>query len=168
MNITAPTRQIWKSAELLIAFHKNKKRERRDSPFLWRPKEAFARLLSDTQEQEAFVLVKAEGDAEDIQIKLHPDKIVVRRDQPLGWSGLVIEDDFVRVIVDNTTIRISPDGTVKVERDAETTYLEGDGSIIKVSPDAEILVSSDGENISRRTADKIDAISADGIMSRAR
>jgi len=39
MNITSPTRQIWKSAELLISFHKNKKRERRDSPFLWRPKE---------------------------------------------------------------------------------------------------------------------------------
>lgn len=168
MNITSPTRQIWKSAELLIAFHMNKKRERRDSPFLWRPKEAFARLLGDTSEQEAFILMKAEGDAEDIQIKLHPDKIVVRRDHPLGWSGIAIDEDFVRVIVDNTTIRISPDGTVTVERDAETTYLEGDGSIIKVSPDSEILVSSDGDNISRKTASKLDAITADGILSKAR
>ncbi|ASM75139.1 MULTISPECIES: hypothetical protein [Roseobacteraceae] len=166
MTLPAKVHAIWESAELLIAFHKNKKRQKRDEPFLWRPKEAFARLLAKPEDQEAFVMLKGVDDVEDVQIKLHPDKVVVRRDQPLGWSGIVIEEHSVRVLVDNDWIEIKHDGSVVVSRDMETTYLEGDGSIIKINPDAEIMVSGDGRRMSRRTDDQIDAFTEDGFVSR--
>jgi hypothetical protein len=166
MTLPSPVRAVWKSAELLIAFHKNKKREKRAEPFLWRPKEAFARLLAEPEDQEAFVVLKGADDVEDVQIKLHPDKVVIRRDQPLGWSGIVIDEHTVRVMVDNVWVRIDHNGGVVVERDAETTYLEGDGSIIKINPEAEIMVSSDGRRMSRRTDSQIDAFTEDGFVSR--
>jgi hypothetical protein len=166
MTLPSPVRAVWKSAELLIAFHKNKKREKRAEPFLWRPKEAFARLLAEPEDQEAFVVLKGADDVEDVQIKLHPDKVVIRRDQPLGWSGIVIDEHNVRVKVDNVWVRIDHNGSVVVERDAETTYLEGDGSIIKINPEAEIMVSSDGRRMSRRTDSQIDAFTEDGFVSR--
>jgi hypothetical protein len=166
MTLPSPVRAVWKSAELLIAFHKNKKREKRAEPFLWRPKEAFARLLAEPEDQEAFVVLKGADDVEDVQIKLHPDKVVIRRDQPLGWSGIVIDEQTVRVKVDNIWVRIDNNGSVVVERDAETTYLEGDGSIIKINPEAEIMVSSDGRRMSRRTDSQIDAFTEDGFVSR--
>jgi hypothetical protein len=166
MTLPSPVRAVWKSAELLIAFHKNKKREKRDDPYLWRPKEAFARLLAKPEDQEAFVVLKGADGVEDVQIKLHPDKVVIRREQPLGWSGIIIDEHTVRVNVDNVWVRIDHNGSVVVERDAETTYLEGDGSIIKINPEAEIMVSSDGRRLSRRTEGQIDAFTEDGFVSR--
>lgn len=166
MTLPSTVRAVWNSAELLIAFHKNKNREKRDEPFLWRPKEAFARLLAKPEDQEAFVVLKGADDVEDVQIKLHPDKVVIRRDQLLGWSGIVIDEHTVRVKVDNVWVRIDNNGGVVVERDAETTYLEGDGSIIKINPEAEIIVSSDGRSMSRRSEGQIDAFTEDGFMSR--
>ena len=168
MTLPSPVRAVWKSAELLIAFHKNKKREKRDEPFLWRPKEAFARLLAKPEDQEAFVVLKGADDVEDVQIKLHPDKVVIRRDQPLGWSGIIVSEHCVRVKVDNDWIEIKHDGSVVVSRDMETTFLEGDGSIIKIDPDTEILVSGDSSSITRRTADRIEALTPDGVVSRGR
>ena len=70
--------------------------------------------------------------------------------------------------VDNIEITISPDGSVKVVNDAETTYLEGDGSLIKITPDSEILVAGDGSSMSRRTEHHIDAISDQGVLSKRR
>lgn len=168
MTVPSTVRAVWKSAELMIAFHKNKKKERRDTPYIWRPKDAIARLLAKPEDQEAFVVLKAEDGAADVQIKLHQDKIVIRRDHVLGWSGVVIDEHSVKVLVDGDLIRIDHDGAVKIERDAETTYLEGDGSIIRTSPDAEITVSSDGRTMSRRTGEQIDAFTPDGFISRKR
>lgn len=169
MTLPVPSiRKVWKSAELLIAFHKNKRKERRDSPYLWRPKDGIARLLGPPEDQETVVVLKGEDDHEDVQIKIHTDKVVVRRDQVLGWSGVIIDDDFVKVKVDNIEITISPDGSVKVVNDAETTYLEGDGSLIKITPDSEILVAGDGSSMSRRTEHHIDAISDQGVLSKRR
>lgn len=161
-------RTVWNSAKLLIAFHKDKQRKMRATPVVWSPREAFARLLANTGDQEAFVQVEGADSADDVQIKLHPDRIIVRRSKHAGWSGLIIDDDNIQIAMENQTIKIAPDGTVTVEHGADTTYLEGNGSIIKVSPDSEILVSSDGAQISRKTDHKLDAITADGIVSRAR
>lgn len=168
MTLQSPIRAVWKSAELLIAFHKNKRREKRDAPFLWRPKEAFARLLAKPEDQEAFVVLKGTEDVADVQIKLHPDKVVIRRDQPLGWSGIIVSEDSVSVSVDNDWIRIKHDGSVVVKRDMETTFFEGDGSIIKIDPDTEITVSSDSSSVTRRTVDRIEALTPDGVVSRNR
>ena len=159
---------LWSSAELLIAFHKTRARVTRAVPFLWRPQRAVARILARPADQEAFVLLKGTDGCADLQIKLHPDKLVIRRDQALGWSGIIFDDHVVRVQVDDVWIRIGPDGAVVVTRDADTTYLEGDGSIIRISPDAEIVVSSNGGQISRRTPDQIEALTADGFVSRRR
>ncbi|MEP2457420.1 MAG: hypothetical protein ABJP66_06630 [Hyphomicrobiales bacterium] len=168
MTVPSTVRAVWKSAELMIAFHKNKKKERRDTPYIWRPKDAIARLLAKPEDQEAFIVLKAEDDAADVQIKLHQDKMVIRRDHVLGWSGVVIDERSIKVLVDDDWIRIDHDGSVKIERDAETTYLEGDGSIIRTSPDAEITVSSDGQTMSRRTGEQIDAFTPNGFISRKR
>ena len=159
---------LWSSAELLIAFHKTRARVTRAAPFLWRPQRAVARLLAKPADQEAFVLLKGTDDCADLQIKLHPDKVVILRDQVLGWSGIILDYQVVRVRVDDAWIRIGPDGAVAVTRDADTTFLEGDGSIIRISPDAEIVVSGDGGQISRRTPDQIEALTADGYVSRRR
>ncbi|MFK7882349.1 hypothetical protein [Roseobacter sp.] len=168
MTVPSTVRAVWKTAELMIAFHKNKKKERRETPYLWRPKDAIARLLAKPEDQEAFVVLKGDDDAADVQIKLHPFKMVIRRDHVLGWSGVVIDEHSIKVLVDDDWIRIDADGSVKIERDAETTYLEGDGSIIRISPDAEISVSSDGQTMSRRTGEQIDAFTPDGFISRKR
>jgi hypothetical protein len=159
---------LWSSAELLIAFHKTRARVKRATPFLWRPQGAMVRLLAKPADQEAFVLMKGTDGCADLQIKLHPDKVVIRRDQVLGWSGIILDDQVVRVQVDDAWIKIGPDGAVAVTRDADTTYLEGDGSIIRISPDAEIVVSGDGGQISRRTPDQIEALTATGFVSRRR
>lgn len=159
---------LWSSAELMIAFHKTWARVKRAAPFLWRPQSAMVRLLARPADQEAFVLLKGKGGCADVQIKLHPDKLVIRRDQVLGWSGIIVDDQVVRVRVDDVWIKVGPDGAVTVVREADTTYLDADGSIIKISPDAEIIVSRDGGQISRRTPNQIDAFTADGFVSRRR
>ena len=159
---------LWSSAELMIAFHKTRTRVTRAAPFLWRPSRATARLLAKPADQEAFVLLKGVDGCTDLQIKLHSDQVVIRRDQALGWSGIIVDDQLVRVRVADMWIRIGPGGAVAVTREADTTYLEGDGSIIRISPDTEIVVSGDGGQISRRTPDQIDAFTADGFVSRRR
>lgn len=67
----------------------------------------------------------------------------------MGWSGIIVDDQVVRVQVDDVWIRIGPDGAVAVKREMGATYLEGEGSIIRIPPDAEIVVSGDGGQISR-------------------
>ncbi len=75
---------------------------------------------------------------------------------------------MVRVLVGDVWIEVGPDGTVTRRADDSTTYLEGDGSIIRFSEDAEIMVSSDGSSITRRTADRIEGLTPDGVVSKGR
>ena len=168
MSLIPTTAAVWKSAQLLIAFYKDKNNQPRKEPRFWQPSNAFAGLRAKPEDQEAFIVLKGEDEGEDVQIKLHPSNIVVRRNRPLGWSGILIGQDSVKVKVDGDLIEIGHDGTVKVTRDADTTYLEGDGSIIKVNPDAEILVSSDGSKMSRRTDEQFDAFTPEGFVSKKR
>lgn len=168
MSLAKRTAGVWKSAQLLIAFHKDKNRQPRKEPRFWQPDNAFAGLRAKPEDQEAFVIVKGEDEADDMQIKLHPNNVVVRRDRPLGWSGILIGQDTIKVRIDGDLIEIAHDGAVKVTRDADTTYLEGDGSVIKVNPEAEILVSGDGSQMSRRTDDHFDAFTPEGFVSKKR
>ncbi|MPM77909.1 hypothetical protein SDC9_124918 [bioreactor metagenome] len=166
MTLPATVRAVWKSAELLIAFHKDRKREARAEPHLWRPKDAFARLLARPEDQEAFVVVRGEEDGSDVQIKLHPDKLVIRRDQSAGWSGVIVQEDRVSVMVHDVWVHVDHNGGVKVESGDNTTFLEGDGSILRLSPEAEIIVSGDGRRMSRRTEGQLDAFTEEGFVSR--
>ncbi|MEO9778021.1 MAG: hypothetical protein ABJH07_06795 [Sedimentitalea sp.] len=165
-RVPTSVRAVWKSAELLIAFHKNKNKQRRDAPYFWRPKDAFARLLAKPEDQETVVVLRGADDNDDVQIKMHSDKIVVRRDRALGWSGVVLDDTQIRVVVDNVLIRIDPDGGVVVEKDAEKTHLEGSGEIFRFTPNTQINVSADGRRMWRETEDNVDGFSPDGLVSR--
>ncbi|TLP55511.1 hypothetical protein FEE96_22605 [Parasedimentitalea maritima] len=76
--------QTWRSAQLYICFHRDQKGERRNAPKVWPPKNANAIIHNDPHEQETFVVVKsAQGEpAQDLRIKLRPDKVVLRGDYP--------------------------------------------------------------------------------------
>ena len=54
------------------------------APKVWPPKNARATIHTDPTEKEVFVMLKSvDGDdAQDVQIKLHPDMIVLHRDCP--------------------------------------------------------------------------------------
>ena len=104
--VSTSVQAVWQSAELPIAFHKNKDRTKRNAPYFWRPKEAFARLTAKPEDQEVVVVMRAAADTgADVQIKMHSDKIVVRRDRDPGWSGIIIDEHQVQIKVDGTVIR---------------------------------------------------------------
>ncbi|MGY9039860.1 MAG: hypothetical protein ACKVLA_18820 [Rhodobacterales bacterium] len=167
-TVRSRIRTVWDRAQLLIAFHRDPARKLRPEPFLWPPKDATAGLRSDADDQEAFVHLRGRDRSDDVQIKLRSDRIIARRDPGKGWSGVEIDDCMVRVLVGDVWIEVGPEGTVTRRADDSTTYLEGDGSIIKFSEDAEIMVSSDGSSITRRTADRIEGLTPDGVVSRGR
>lgn len=157
---------IWKSAQLFIGFYRDKAGRGRKTPHCWPPKCAFAGLASPPDEQETFVLLRAASgnDDEDVQIKLHPDKIILRRSNGVAWSGLVVGASSVRVHLDDLVIRIGADGAIIRETEAETTHIEADGSILRKTPAAEVSVSADSSRIVRRTDDDIAVIADEGFM----
>ncbi|MBM9595085.1 hypothetical protein [Roseitranquillus sediminis] len=169
MNVILPVKSVWRSAQLLIAFHKTRQRRRRSAPLLWRPNNATARLHDDSEDREAFLVLKGDGQARDVQIRIRPDKLVLRRSsESMGWSGVVADHHSVSVKVGGTWIAIEADGSVKRESENGTTWLEADGAIVKLGGGAEILVSGDGSQLTRRTDDRLDAIIEGGVVSRAR
>ncbi|WP_141134399.1 hypothetical protein [Jannaschia aquimarina] len=153
---------------MLIAFHRDPARKKRAKPYLWPPKNGAAALHHDVRDQEVFVDLRGVDRADDVQLKLRSHAIVARRDPGQGWSGVEINDHQVRVLVDDIWIEIHADGTVVRETADSKTFLEGDGSIIKTSEDADVMVSADSSEITRRTPDRIDAVTADGILSKPR
>ena len=157
---------LWKAAQLFIAFHKNKQKQTLDKPNIWSPKGAKARLLGKPEDQEAFVRLEGHDPDNTVQIKFRQNAVGVTRNRVLGWSGIIFDDDGVRVQIDNDFIEIEADGTVKVTRDADTNILHGDGVLMKLNPYAEIAVSADGSQVIRKTKHQIDVISEDGIASR--
>lgn len=164
-------RRVWKSAQMYIAFHKDQKKRKREEPKLWPPKNGSASLHDDIAEQEAIVVVKTadpEG-SQDVQIKLHPNRIVVRRDADKWWQGVAVDDHSVTVrMADNTIIEIRHDGSIKRRSAEDETHVEADGSIFKWTPHAEAMMTGDGIEMSRRTDDRIAAITHDGVVDRAR
>lgn len=163
-------RTVWDRAQMFIAFHRDPARNKRAEPYLWPPKDANAGLRADVDEQETFVHMRGIDRADDVQLKLRANAIIARREPGRGWSGIEINDHSVRVLVGDVWLEIDPLGTVKREADdgASTTFLEFDGSIIQMTEEAEVCVSANGEEISRRTADRIDVVTSDGIMSKPR
>ena len=163
-------RPLGERAQMFIAFHRDPERKKRRVPYLWPPKDASAGLRAETADQETFVHLRGPDRADDVQIKLRPNAVIARREPGRGWSGIEITDRSVRVLVGDTWIEIDPMGTVRREASdgASTTFLEWDGSIIQLTEEAEVCVSPEGGRISRRTEDRLDVITADGIMSAPR
>ncbi|PZX14168.1 hypothetical protein LX81_02967 [Palleronia aestuarii] len=172
MNALSPITSAWKSAQLLIAFHRNKDGRTRSDPRLWSPKNGVAGVTDDPKAKESFLVVRGHGDAGDVQIKLHPDKIIVRRDpDAIGWSGIQVDHYGVRVLVGDVWITVQHDGSIKREvegRDNDTSWLEADGEFLRLTPDMEINVSGDGAKMTRRTNEGFAAIVGDVPLSTER
>ncbi len=171
MNTGASTaRRIWKAAQLFVGFHRDPKGKMRDKPYVWSPKNGRATLHRDAQEQETFVVMKsADGDADqDIQIKLRPDMIVLRRDFKDAWEGVKIDAFAVSVKVGGLMIRVNRDGSIIREDDDSTTWVEADGGVLKKTEFIEASMSGDGREFTRRTPDHLAAITPDGVLSKER
>lgn len=159
--------KVWRSVLLFVAFHKDRSGKPRRDPYLWRPDDGQASVTDkDADGQEAFVVVKgADASVRDVQIKARPDKIIVRRNEGLDWSGIVITDHGVSVRVGEHWIEVKHDGSVKRETGGEVTFLEATGEIFRLREFEEIIVSADGETISRRRPQGVAAITRRGVMT---
>jgi hypothetical protein len=104
----------------------------------------------------------------DVQVKLHPDNIVLRRDSGPSWEGVVVEDHMISVQVAGAWVRIRADGSVAHERDGDMTYVESDGAVLKKTEFVEAMMSGDGVELSRRTPTTIAAITEDGVLAKSR
>ena len=164
-HIAESLTRVWKSAQLYIGFHRDQSGNERSEAKVWPPKNGNASIHPDPEEQEAFLVVKSteRENARDIQIKLRPDKIVLRRDQGAAWQGVIVEDHMVSVQVNGVWVRIMHDGSIAHEMD-----VEADGAVLKKTEFVEAMMSGDGVELSRRTPDSIAAIGQDGILSKSR
>ncbi|MFG5384587.1 hypothetical protein [Yoonia sp. R2-816] len=169
-QVAKATRRLWKSAQLYIGFHTDQQGNVRNQPKVWPPKNANATIHSDPKVQEVFLEVHAEDRSatRDVQIKLQPDKLVLRRDSNIGWEGIVVEDDSVAIRVNGAWVRVKVDGAITRQTDDDTTYIEADGSILKMTKYVEAMMSGDGVKLSRRTPDNIAAITEDGVVARSK
>lgn len=117
-SLTSIARRVWKSAQLFVGFHRDPKGQARDTPHVWPPKNGRASIHPNPDEQESFVeLQSAEGDsAQDVQIRLRPDVIVLRRDAKDAWEGVMIDEHAVTVKVGDVSISVNHDGSVTRRR----------------------------------------------------
>ena len=169
-DIGSKTRRVWKSAQLLVGFHRDSEGEPRDTPFVWSPKNGYASIHRDPDERETFVeLTGAEGDPDqDIQIKLRPDMIVLRRDLKEAWQGIKIDGFSVSVRVGATHIRVGYDGSIIREDGEGTTWIEADGGVLKATEFVDASMSGDGMELTRRTPDGLSVITVQGVLSKQR
>ena len=167
--LATTTRRIWRSAQLFIGFHTDQRGNTRNTPKVWPPKNANATIHPEPKVKETFLEIRAhDKEARDVQIRLQPDKIVLRRDpDDIGWEGIVVEDDNVAVRVNGTWIKIKVDGAISRETNDDTTYIEADGSVLKKTEYVDAIMSGDGVELSRRTPDTIAAITESGVLARS-
>ena len=168
--IASSARRVWKSAQLYIGFHRDPTGKQRAEPHVWPPKDARASIHQDPSEQEAFMMVKsADGDSDqDIQIKLRPDMIVLRRDYKEAWEGVIVGEHSVQVKVGGVSIRVNHDGSITREDGDSTTWVEADGGVLKKTEFVEAAMSGDGMELTRRTPDNLTAITPHGLLSKDR
>ena len=120
---------------------------------VWKPDNGNATINPDPAEQEAFLVLNAtDPDATvDVQVKLRPDAIFLRRDSDQGWKGIKIDEGDVTVLVNGIEIRIGADGAITRTDEDSTTWVEPDGYILRKTDFVEASLSADGENLTRRT-----------------
>ena len=169
-RIASSARRVWKSAQLYIGFHRDPEGKMRKEPHVWPPKNGRASIHKDSAEQETLMVVKsADGNSDqDIQIKLRPDMIVLRRDFKDAWEGVLIGEHSVHVKVGGVSIRVNHDGSITREDGDSTTWVEADGGVFKKTEFVEASMSSDGTELTRRTPDNLTAITPNGLLSKDR
>lgn len=160
-------RRVWKAVQLFLGFHVAPDGLRRARPYIWRPKNGNAGI-SNPEDTEVFCVVSAASgrSEDDVQIKLHPDKIVLRRSQGDGWRGVLVGECSIQVCTpDGVWVTVAHDGTVCRRSDVDTTYIEVDGSVLKETPYVKAMMSGDGEVLSSSTPDRLARISPDSVFS---
>ena len=169
-KLQSTAKRVWQSAQLYIGFHRDPKGKMRDQAHVWPPKNAHATIDSNPEDKEAFVVVKSADPniSSDVQIKLHPDKIVLRRDEDAGWEGIVLSPHRVSVQVNGTWIIVNADGSIAHDKDGDMTYVEADGAVLKKTQYVDAMMSGDGQQLSRRTPTTIAAITLDGVIAKGR
>ncbi|WP_226554800.1 hypothetical protein [Celeribacter naphthalenivorans] len=162
-------KRVWTSVQLFIAFYKDPRNRKRKTPHVWLPKNATAWVTDKAvKDQEAFLDVKGEEGQRDVQIKFQPDQIVLRRDQGLDWSGIIVTDDRIRIFVNDHWIEVRGDGSVK--RQAETaavsdfTILDADGSLFHWTEDRSVAVSPSGAQVTITNESESITFTPDGII----
>lgn len=171
MTKTASTiRKVWKSAQLYIGFHRDMAGNKRKEAKVWPPKNGNATIYENPSEQEVFLELKAhEPNAQrDLQIKIRPDSVVVRRDAGPAWKGVIIGEDRVSVQVNGIWISVNHDGSIVHRMGDDQTFIEADGSVLKKTEFVDAQMSADGIELSRRTPDNVSAITNDGVVSKKR
>ncbi len=114
-------------------------------------------------------MTSAGGDSNrDVQIKLRPDMIVLRRDSEAAWQGVRIDESAISISVAGILIRVGPDGSVTREDEGTTTWLEADGGVLKTTGSVEASMSGDGMELTRRTPDRLSAITGHGVLTKQR
>lgn len=68
--------------------------------------------------------LKGKAGFADLQITRHPAKLVIRRDHGMGWSGIIVDDQVLRVGADEVWIRIGPGGAVTVTPERTAPILQ--------------------------------------------
>lgn len=169
-NVKSSVRRIWKSAQLYVGFHRDPKGKMRKEPHVWPPKDARASIHPNPDEQETFMVLKSgERDTDnDIQIKLRPDQIVLRRDYKDAWEGVIANKHTITVKIGGVSIRINHDGSITREDGESTTWVEADGVVLKKTEFVEASMSHDGSELTRRTPDNLTAITQSGLLSKDR
>lgn len=168
MTLTTTAKRIWKGAQLYIGFHKDTDGKARDEPHLWPPKNARATIHEDAETQETFAVVSGVTEANDVQIKMRSDKIILRRDSEVAWHGIIADEHAVSIVVGDTTITVKHDGSVKRTLNDDTTSIEADGAIFKSTALADATMSGDGTEMVSRTEDSITAVKKYGVVVKAR
>ena len=167
-TLSKSLRRVWKSAQLYVGFHRDPEGRERQAPHVWPPKNGRATIHEDPAEQEMFVMLKSVSSnaAQDVQIKLRPDMVVLRRDCADAWEGVVADEFTVSVKVGGVSIRVNYDGSITREDGDSTTWVEADGSVLKKTEFVDAAMSADGTELSRRTPDNLTAITGRGLLSR--
>ena len=94
---------------MYVGIHTDQKGKPRTQPRLRSPKNGNASIHNDATAHEAIVVVNAADSeaSQDVQIKLHPNQIAVRRDTDIRWQGVAADEYSVTVrMADNTIIDI--------------------------------------------------------------
>lgn len=160
---------IFKSAKLMIAFYRDRDGKKLEKPFVWEGKKPGVSIAKkDLSEQESFLLVEGEEGSRDVEVRLHPEKIILTRDPGDFWTGIVLDEGSIKIAVGGRMVEVAPDGAVKVRDDKQPGVvgsIEADGAVYRLASDGQIFVSADGGCVSVETEERLSRLTPDGVVS---
>lgn len=169
-SITKAAKSVWRTAQLYIGFHRDKLGNKRNEAKVWAPKNGNATIYPDSDNQEVFLHLKSteKDPAQDVQVKLRSDRVILRRDLDTAWNGIIVEESCVSVRIGDIWVRVNSDGSVTHDDGLSTTYVEAGGHVLKKTEFVEASISSDGEELVSKTPTTLSAIRKDGMISKKR